>query len=187
MPRSVPVLAHYLLSFGTPTRWRRCTNAANLRRLEGLSEYDVRRPMTPSGTNLLGVMNGYLGGTLGRTLPLEVPGDDDLPNNGDTWACADEPREFILDWFRIACAHADETIEALDLDSPGVVPHWPEGHQATTLAEMITRVLGEEARHGGQLDIVAELIDGRADHNNRDARDWQAYVDNLQAVAEGLK
>ncbi len=41
---------------------------AVLWKLEGLSEYDVRRPMTPTGTNLLGVVKhlagvqfGYLG------------------------------------------------------------------------------------------------------------------------------
>ena len=42
-------------------------------KLEGLSEYDVRRPMTPTGTNLLGMVKhlagvefGYFGDTFGR-------------------------------------------------------------------------------------------------------------------------
>ena len=175
-------------------KYLREARAANLRKLDGFSEYDVRRPMTPTGTNLLGVVKhlggmeyGYLGETFGRTLPLEIPGDEDPINGADLWARADESREFILDWYRTACAHADETIEAFDLGSPGVVPHWPPGQQTTTLVEMITRVLGEENRHGGHLDIVAELIDGRADHNDGAARDWQAHVENLQAVAEGFR
>ena len=50
--------------------------AANLFRLEGLGGYDLRRPLTPTGTNLLGIIKhlggmeyGYLGETFGR-LPL---------------------------------------------------------------------------------------------------------------------
>ncbi len=46
---------------------------ALLWKLEGLSEYDVRRPHTPTGTNLLGLVKhvagvelGYLGDTFGR-------------------------------------------------------------------------------------------------------------------------
>lgn len=43
-------------------------------KLEGLSEYDIRRPMTPSGTNLLGLIKhstathfGYFGEVFGRS------------------------------------------------------------------------------------------------------------------------
>lgn len=32
-----------------------------LARTEGLSEYDMRRPMTPTGTNLLGLINHLAG------------------------------------------------------------------------------------------------------------------------------
>jgi hypothetical protein len=49
---------------------------ALLWKLDGLSEYDVRRPMTPTGTNLLGVVKHvasceawYLGDTFGRRTP----------------------------------------------------------------------------------------------------------------------
>ena len=44
-----------------------------LRALDGLSDYDVRRPMTPTGTNLLGLVKhltgvelGYLSTAVGR-------------------------------------------------------------------------------------------------------------------------
>jgi Protein of unknown function (DUF664) len=47
-----------------------------LSKLEGLSEYDLRRPMTPTGTNLLGLAKhlagleyGYLGESLNRPAP----------------------------------------------------------------------------------------------------------------------
>jgi Protein of unknown function (DUF664) len=42
---------------------------ALLWKLDGLSEYDIRRPMTPTGTNLLGLVKHLAGiefGYLGR-------------------------------------------------------------------------------------------------------------------------
>lgn len=58
--------------------------AANLSTLEGLGEFDLRRPLTPTGTNLLGLVKhlggmeyGYLGETFGRYLARSVPGDED--------------------------------------------------------------------------------------------------------------
>ena len=47
-----------------------------LRSLDGLSEYDIRRPMTPTATNLLGLVKhlagiefGSLGECVGRAAP----------------------------------------------------------------------------------------------------------------------
>ena len=54
---------------------------ALLWKLDGLSEYDVRRPVVPTGTNLLGLVKhvasveaGYFGATFGRPFaePLTV-------------------------------------------------------------------------------------------------------------------
>ncbi len=46
--------------------------------------------------------------------------------NADMWATADESREQIVGLYRRACAHADATIDALDLDAAGLVPWWQE-------------------------------------------------------------
>ena len=53
-------------------------------KLDGLAEYDARRPLTPTGTNLLGLVKhlawveaGYLGATFGRPFPEPVPWFDD--------------------------------------------------------------------------------------------------------------
>ena len=85
--------------------------------------------MTPTGTNLLGVIKhlggmeyGYLGETFGRSLPGPLPGDEDS-ENGDMWVRVDESSDDIRDWYPRACAHADETIRMLDLNAPGSVPH----------------------------------------------------------------
>ena len=55
----------------------RGSRSVMLTKLEGLSEYDRRRPLTPSGTNLLGLVKhlagleyGYLGASFGRP-PVE--------------------------------------------------------------------------------------------------------------------
>lgn len=169
---------------------------ANLSRLSGLDEYALRRPMTPTGTNLLGVIKhlggmeyGYLGETFGRSLPGSVPGDED-PDNGDLWVRVEESSDDIRGWYLRACAHADETIRELELNAPGLVPHWDKGRRETTLGAMMTLVLGEECRHGGHIDVVRELNDGRAGANYTDfggPEKWRAYVTKVEASADAFK
>jgi uncharacterized damage-inducible protein DinB len=164
--------------------------ALNLQKASGLSEYDLRRPLTRSGTNVLGVLKhlggmeyGYLGGAFGRELDREIPGDEDLAGAADMWARPDEPAAYILDWYHQACSNADETIASHHLDSPGWVEHFPPGHQTTTLATMMIRVLNEECRHGGHLDIVRELVDGTGDPCDT-STDLAARVAKIRAAAE---
>ena len=108
--------------------------AALLGCLDGLGEYDVRRPMTPSGTNLLGLVKHlvgvehvYLGDSFGRTPPDVLPwvADGSIWQGADMWATAEESRGYVLGLYERACAHGDETVAGLDLDTPGSVPHWP--------------------------------------------------------------
>ena len=54
--------------------------SALLWKLDGLSDYDIRRPLVPTGTNLLGLIKhvasvaaGYFGETFGRPFPEEMP------------------------------------------------------------------------------------------------------------------
>ncbi|TWD80008.1 uncharacterized protein DUF664 [Kribbella amoyensis] len=137
-----------------------------LTKLDGLPEYDRRRPMTPTGTNLLGLVKhlagleyGYLGEAFGRP-PIERPSwfRDDPSTEIDLWATPDESSEYITAVYRQACAHSDRTIAELDLDSPGQVAHWVEG--ATTLGALV-RMTAETSQHAGHADILRELIDGR--------------------------
>ena len=139
--------------------------AVMMTRLDGLSEFDRRRPMTPSGTNLLGLVKhlageeyGYLGETFARP-PAQPPTwfRDDPFTEIDLWATPDESSEYIVEVYKEAAAHADETIRQLDLDSPGRVPHRSED-QRTTLSSMLVLMVGETAQHAGHADIVRELI-----------------------------
>lgn len=164
-------------------------------KLEDLGEYDLRRPMTPTGTNLLGVMKhvaweeyGYLGEVFGRPAPEQL-NYDDANGYSDLWATPDENAELIKGFYNRACTHADETIESLDLGAVGTVPWW--GDTETTLGAMLGLMVGETNRHLGHIDIVRELIDGRAGSNrvhvdfdpSPEEMDRRAYVDLLEAVA----
>ncbi|MET9547110.1 DinB family protein [Streptomyces sp. NPDC006627] len=141
---------------------------ALLWKLEGLSEYDIRRPMTPTGTNLLGLVKHatgaealYFGAAFGRPFdgpPLWITGDAEP--NADLWATADESREHIVGLYRKAWAHSDATIESLELDAIGRLPG-PEG-QEITLHRVLVHMIAETGRHAGHADVVRELIDGTA-------------------------
>jgi uncharacterized damage-inducible protein DinB len=167
-------------------------------KLEGLSEYDVRRPMTPTGTNLLGIVKhvasveaGYLGEIFGRPFPEPMPWNDEgAEPNADMWATADETREYIIGLYQRVWAHSDATIEALDLDAVGTVPWWPEGHNEVTLHTLLIHMIAETHRHAGHADIVRETIDGaaglRADNDNLaegDAAWWADYRNRVEAAA----
>ncbi|MFD0902078.1 DinB family protein [Actinomadura sediminis] len=167
-------------------------------KLDGLSEYDVRRPVTPTGTNLLGLVKHvasmeliYFGDTFGRPSGQPLPWlAEGAEANADMWAAADESRDQIVGLYRRAWAHSDATIGALALDATGRVPHWPAERSGVTLHRILVHMIAETDRHAGHADIVRELIDGavglRADNGNMASGDeawWEDYRDRLERVA----
>ncbi|MET9464003.1 DinB family protein [Streptomyces sp. NPDC006544] len=171
---------------------------ALLWKLEGLSEYDVRRPLTPTGTNLLGLVKhaagvelGYLGDTFGRPSGETLPWlEEDAEPNGDMWATPDESRQQIVDFYRRAWAHADATIDALPLETTGRVPWWPTGRDEVTLHHAVVRVVADTHRHAGHADIIRELLDGAVGMKEgndamppADAAWWEEYRDRLERAA----
>src|SRR5438094_377638 len=121
-------------------RYLQDAREALLWKLHGLTEYNIRRPMVPTGTNLLGLIKhvasvelGYFGDTFGRPSGERLPWlENDAEPNADMWATADESREQITGLYRRAWAHSDATIGALALDDIGHVPWWPENRSALT-------------------------------------------------------
>ena len=168
-------------------------------KLEGLSEYDVRRPMTPTGTNLLGLVKhlayveaGYFGETFGRPAPGTPAWSEEegAEPNWDMWATAEESREQIVGQYRRSWAHADATIAALPLDAPGRVPWWDGERASVTLHRVPIHMIAETNRHAGHADIVRELIDNaaglRAGNDNLapgDAAWWESYRNQLESAA----
>jgi hypothetical protein len=169
-----------------------------LSRLEGLGEYDLRRPMTPTGTNLLGLVKHlagveyeYLGGSFKRPAPETMSWIEDgsLWESADMWATADESSEYLIGLYKRACAHGDRTIADLDLETPGWVAHWPEGKRDTTLGVLLVRMVSETAQHAGHADVVRELIDGHAGQDHDEMGDeiwWREYVAGIQAAADAF-
>lgn len=171
---------------------------ALLWKLGGLSEYDIRRPMVPTGTNLLGLVKhvasveaGYFGETFGRPFDEPLPWiDDDAEPNADMWATVEESREQIVGLYHRVWAHSDATIAELAIDAIGRVPWWPDDHSEVTLHTVLVHMIAETDRHAGHADIVRELIDGsagvRADNDNMapgDAAWWASYRSRLELVA----
>jgi hypothetical protein len=166
-------------------------------KLEGLSEYDVRRPLTPTGTNLLGLVKHsatfeleYFGTVFGRLhgVPLPWLGDEAEPN-ADMWATPDESRANVVEMYRRAWQHADETITALPLDATGRVPWWGD-NGTVNLQQILVHMTAETQRHAGHADIVRELIDGASgllkDMDNMPPGDqewWRTYRDRLEEAA----
>lgn len=170
-----------------------------LHALDGLSEYDSRRPLTPSGTNVLGLVKHltgneatYLGDCVGRPAPVTLPWVDDgsIWENADMWATADESRDYIVGLYRAANAHADGSIAELALDARAYVEWWPEQRRNTTFGHLLTRVVAETAQHAGHADILRESVDARGgrDHDELgDAAWWSAYVAQIQAAADTFR
>jgi hypothetical protein len=170
------------------------SRAVMLSKLDGLTEYDRRRPMTPSGTNLLGLVKHlagleylYLGESFGHPAPESMSWIEDgsIWQGADMWAKPDETSEYITGLYRRASAHADGVIAALDLAAPGSVPHWPADKRQTTLAVLLIRMVAETAQHAGHADIIRELIDGKGgpDQDAFDEATWQEYVGQIQTAA----
>jgi uncharacterized damage-inducible protein DinB len=180
-------------------RYLQTGREALLWKLEGLSEYDVRRPLVPTGTNLLGLVKhvasveaGYFGDTFGRPFDEPLPWfADDAEPNADLWATADQARDQIVGLYHRVWVHSDATIDALALDAIGHVAWWPPERSEVTLHRILVHMIAETHRHAGHADIVRELIDGAA--GLRDGNDnlapgdrawWESYRSRLEQVAQ---
>jgi uncharacterized damage-inducible protein DinB len=177
-------------------RYLQDAREALLWKLEGLSEYDVRRPLVPTGTNLLGLVKhvtaveiGYFGDTFGRPSADQMPWDESDPMS-DMFAFPEESRESLIALYRRTWAHSDATIDVLPLDTTGHVPWWPPDDNQLTLHHVLVRVTAETSRHAGHADLVRELIDGAigctASNPNLPPGDqpwWQAHYDRVEAAA----
>ena len=139
---------------------------AVLWKLEGLDDEQLRRPMVPSGTSLLGLVKhlaaveyGWFCDTFGREAE-PLPFDDDDPD-ADLRIEPGETTEDVLAFYGRARAAADQAIDELDIEDTGTA--W--FGEAVTMRWVLIHMVEETARHAGHVDILRELIDGMAgDH-----------------------
>ena len=165
----------------------RRTRQALVWKLDGLSEYDVRRPLTATGTNLLGLVKHlatveawYFGEVFGRSFPVPLGRWQDA-DGSDLWVTPGETREQIIDFYQRASGHADATIKELPIDAPGHVPWW--SRPEVKLFNIMVHVLQETARHAGQADILREQIDGRTGV----AAEYEQQIDTAAREAHRAK
>ena len=170
---------------------------AVLWKLDGLSEYDIRRPLTATGTNLLGLIKHlatwearYFGEVFGRPFPGPLPRwDDEAASGTDLWATEHETRDEIIGLYRRVCEHSDATISALPIDAPGYVPWWPR--PSVKLFSILVHLLNDTSRHAGHADILREQLDGAVGTDPRsaalqefDAAYWQDRYAKIEQAAK---
>lgn len=186
----------------TLRRYLQAGRDAVIWKVEGLSEHEARRPLTPTGTSMLGIVthlawvdSGYFGACFDRPFPEPEPWDFDDPAtdpNADLVPDPEQTMAQILDLYRRATAWSDETIEATPLDATGTVPWWPEDRRHPTLHRMLVHVATETHRHAGHLDILREQLDGRIGMRQEatnvvDGYDWPAHVARVQEAADRFR
>lgn len=166
-------------------------------KLEGLGDTDLRRPMTRTGTNLLGIVkhltgveSAYFCDAFGRPRPeLAWESDEDaaMGELSDMYAKPDESSHEIVASYRAATAAADQSIDELDLDTMGRhhigIP--------VSLRWMLLTVLLDTARHAGHADIIRELIDGAAGSHREwpgvraeDENYWETYLARVRGEVD---
>lgn len=167
--------------------------------LDGLSEYDMRRPVTDCGSNLLGIVKHlagaelvYLGDAAGRPARATLPWVEDgsVWVKSDMWATPDESTSYLVGLYRAAWRHSDESISTLDLAAAGR-PGWPEEDSGpVTFGSLLIRVVALTARFAGQCEILRECIDGRVPGEPGDLGDpdWRSsYVARIQEAADTFR
>ena len=130
-------------------------------KLEGVDDEQLRRPITPTGTNLLGLVKhlasvefGWFCGSFGR--PSEALPFDEADPDADLRIAPDETTSDVIAYYERARAAADEAVDEIDLDELGT--HWSGA--PISMRWVLIHMVEETARHVGHMDILRELIDG---------------------------
>ncbi|MPZ90578.1 MAG: DUF664 domain-containing protein [Actinobacteria bacterium] len=129
---------------------------------EGLSDEDLRRPMVPSGTTLLGMIKhlayverGWFQETIAGD-QVEYPFDADDPD-ADLRIERHDSTEEILDLYRSECSRSRRIIETVSLDD---LVKGEERSADYNVRWVIVHMIEETARHAGHADIIREQLDG---------------------------
>ncbi|UYQ78139.1 DinB family protein [Glutamicibacter sp. JL.03c] len=167
---------------------------------QGLSDRLARKPLTPTGTHILGVVHhlaiteyGYFGQCLGRS--VDDPYIQNLLDAEDPQADFLPPAHLnangIIGLYRDSILFSDAGIKSLPLDAPVEVPWWIR-RRHTTLEQLVVHMIAETSRHAGHLDIVREQLDGftglRPEAPNLpdySAAQWAEQFESINRLADG--
>ena len=134
----------------------------------GLSDDQLRRPLTPSGMTLLGLVKhlgameyGWFCGTFGRAMePLPLyENDPDASMRIDP----DETTNEVVAFYERACQAADEAIDELHIEDTGTA--W--FGETVSMRWVLIHMLEEVARHAGHADLMRETLDGLVGDHDR--------------------
>jgi uncharacterized damage-inducible protein DinB len=141
-------------------------------KLEGLDDEQLRRPIVPSGTNLLGLVKhlasiefGWFCETFGR--PSEWIPWDPSDCDADARVQPHETTAAILAYYARARAAADSVINDFDIDTVARTRPGLGSGEEVTLRWLLIHVLEDTVRHAGHMDILRELIDGQTGDHRR--------------------
>ena len=139
---------------------------ALLRKIDGLSDAQLRTAPEPMGWSPLGLVQHLTWvehrwlrwGFLAADVSPFPPGGDEVE-----WQVpADRSADAVLAAWAAEAEHSRAVVAGAALDqSAAVGGRFATAEQAPPLARILFHLLQEYARHVGQLDIVRELIDGR--------------------------
>ena len=137
--------------------------AALLRKIDGLSDEQLRAPVEALGWSPLGLVQ-HLAWVERRWLRWGFAAEDVAPlrqgsEDGEWQVTA--PTSDVLAAYQAEVARSRELATAHGLDTPSRIGgRFPDGATAPTLGRILFHLLQEYARHVGQLDVARELIDG---------------------------
>ena len=130
----------------------------------GLTEEELRKPMVPSGTSLLGIVKhlafverGWFQEHVANE-PFDWPFDPIADPDGDWRIEDDETAEQIFQLYRDSCEKSRQVLAAASLDD---VSELPRRRADYNVRWILCHMLEETARHAGHADILREMIDNK--------------------------
>ena len=135
--------------------------ATLLWKIDGVSDEDLRRPMVPSGTSLLGMVKhlAYVErGWFQRTFlaqDVSFPWTKEDPD-ADFRIEPDETTQDVIDLYNQECEISRQIVGAASLDD--MARHSKRSDYS--LRWILVHMIEETARHNGHADILREMIDG---------------------------
>jgi len=136
--------------------------ATLLRKLEGLDDEPLRRPVTASGLSLLGLVKhlaeteqGWFLNIYGGLCEPDLFSSDGDPD-ADFRVGPDETVDILVGQYLATSNRARAVVAAGGLDDVVTTPWGAEVNLRAILLHMIQ----ESARHNGHADIIREIIDG---------------------------
>ncbi len=141
--------------------------ATLLMKIDGLSDEELRRPMVPSGTSLLGMVKHlahverswfqrtYLGED------ISVPWTKDDPD-ADFRVEPHETTADVVALYQAECQKSRDIVADASLDdiAKREKPTPSDPRSRFSLRWILVHMIEETARHNGHADILRELIDG---------------------------